>query len=96
MGAALVEVGCDGFHESGEDGVSGGACDGSVEADVVDEVFLGVVERGVHFGDFFGEFCEVLIGGALGGEGGYVGLEDDACFEHLPGEEAVEGTEDGE
>jgi len=57
---------------------------------------MGVVEGGVHFCDLFGELGEVLVGGALGGEGGYVGFEDDACFEHLPGEEAVEGSEDGE
>jgi hypothetical protein len=38
----------------------------------------------------------VLVGGALGGEGGYVGFEDDAGLEHLPGKESVEGSEDGE
>src|SRR5206468_12930538 len=53
-------------------------------------------EGGVHLGHFFGEFGDVLVGGALGGEGGDGGLEDEAGFKHLPGEEAVEGTEDGE
>ena len=94
--AVVVEVGGDGLHEGAEDGVAGGAGDGAVEADVVDEVLLGVVEGGVHLGDLFGELGDVLVGGALGGEGGDVGLEDEAGLEHLPGEEAVEGSEDGE
>ena len=96
MAAVVVEVGGDGLHEGGEDGVAGGAGDGAVEADVVDEVLLRVGEGGVHLGDLFGEFGDVLVGGALGGEGGDVGLEDEAGLEHLPGEEAVEGSEDGE
>ena len=96
LAAAFVEVGGDGLHEGAEDGVAGGTCDGAVEADVVDEVLLRVVEGGVHLGDFFGELGEVLVGGALGGEGGEAGLEDEAGLEHLPREEAVESSEDGE
>ena len=68
--AGVVEVGGDGLHQRGEDGVAGGAGDGAVEADVVDEVLVGVGERGVHLGDLFGEFGDVLVGGALGGERG--------------------------
>ena len=74
LAAALVEVGGDGLHECAEDGVAGGSGDGAVEADVVDEVLLGVVEGGVHLGYLFGELGEVLVGGALGGEGGEVGF----------------------
>ncbi len=96
LAAVAVEVGSDGLHQGAEDGVAGGSGDGAVETDVVDEVLLGVVEGGVHLGDLFGELGDVLVGGALGGEGGDVGLEDEAGFEHLPGEEAVERSEDGE
>ena len=74
LAAVVVEVGGDGLHEGAEDGVAGGSGDGAVEADVVDEVLLGVVEGGVHLGDLFGELGDVLVGGALGGEGGDVGL----------------------
>ena len=56
----------------------------------------GIVERGVHLGDLFGEFGDVLVGGALGGERGDVGFEDQAGLKHLPGQEAVERAEDGE
>jgi hypothetical protein len=66
-----------------------------METDVVDEIFLGVGERGVHLGDLFGELGDVLVGGALGGQGGDGGLEDEAGLEHLPGEEAVKGSENG-
>jgi hypothetical protein len=67
-----------------------------METDVVDEVLLWIVEGGVHLGDLFGEFGDVLVGGALGGEGGDRGLEHKAGLEHLPGKEAVEDAKDGE
>jgi hypothetical protein len=57
---------------------------------------MRIGEGGVHLGDLFGELSDVLVRGALGGEGGYIGFEDETGFEHLPREEAVEGTEDGE
>ncbi len=96
LAAIGVEIGGDGLHEGAEDGVAGGPGDGAMEPDVVDEVLLGVVEGGVHLGDLFGELRDVLVGGALGGEGGHVGLQDDAGLEHLPGKEAMESSEDGE
>ncbi len=96
MLAAVVEIGGDGLHERGEDGIAGGAGDGAVEADVVDEVLLRIAERGVHLGDLFGELGDVLVGGAFGGQGGDVGLDDEARLEHLPGQEAVQRAEDGE
>ena len=67
-----------------------------MEADVVDEVLLGVVHGGVHFGDFFGELGDVVAGGSLGGEAGDVGFDDEARLEHLPGQKPVEGAEHGE
>ena len=94
--AVVVEVGGDGLHQRGEDGVAGGAGDGAVEAHVVDEVLVRVAERGVHLGDLFGEFGDVLVGGALGGERGDGGFDDEAGLEHLPGQEAVQRAEDGE
>src|ERR1039457_1029803 len=39
--AVVVEVGGDGLHQRGEDGVAGGAGDSAVEADVMDEVLVG-------------------------------------------------------
>ena len=96
LAAVLVEIGGDGLHEGAEDGVAGSSSDGAVKAYVVDEVLLGVFESGVHLGDLFGEFGDVLVGGTLGGEGGDAGLEDEAGLEHLPGKEAVEGSEDRE
>jgi hypothetical protein len=96
LAAVLVEVGGDGLHEGAEDGVAGGSGDGAVEADVVDEVLVGVGEGGVHLGNLFGQFGDVLVGGTLGGEGGYVGFDDEARLKHLPGKEAVEGSEDRE
>ena len=57
---------------------------------------MRIAEGGVHLGDLFGEFGDVLVGGALGGERGDGGLDDEAGLEHLPGQEAVQRAEDGE
>ena len=57
---------------------------------------MGIGERGIHLGDLFGELGDVLVGGALGGEGCDRGLDDQARFEHLPGQEAVQRAEYGE
>ena len=62
----------------------------------MDQVLLRVVKRGVHLGDLLGQLGNVLVGGALGGQGGYVGLEDQAGLEHLPGKEAVQCAKDRE
>ena len=56
----------------------------------------GIAERGVHLGDLFGEFGDVLVGGALGGERGDGGFDDQARLEHLPGKESVQRAEHGE
>ena len=95
LAAVLVEIGGDGLHEGAEDGVAGGAGDGAMEADVVDEVLLRIGKGGVHLGDLFGELGDVLVGGALGGQRGDVGLKDKAGLEHLPGKESMERSEDG-
>ncbi len=57
---------------------------------------MGFVDGGVHFGDLFGEGGEVLLAAALGGQGGELALEDAAGFEHLPGLETVQRTEQTE
>ena len=96
LGAKLVEIGGDGLHQGTEDGIASGAGDGAMETDVVDEIFLGVGEGGVHLGDLFGQLGDVLVGGALGGEGCYGGFEDETGFKHLPGKDAVESSQDRE
>ena len=55
-----------------------------------------VVEGGVHLGDFFGEFGEVLLVARSAARAARSALEDEAGLEHLPGEEAVESAEDAE
>jgi hypothetical protein len=96
LAAVFVEIRCDCLHKCAKDRVSGRPRDGAVEADIVDEVLVRVGKGGVHLGDLFRQFGNVLVGGAFGGEGGHVGFEDKSGLEHLPGKKAVEGAEDGE
>ena len=73
-----------------------GAGDRPVKADIVHEIFLRVVERGIHLGDLLGQLGAVLLGGTFGGECGDVGFEDQARLEHLGWLEAVERTQNVE
>ena len=94
LAAAVVERSGDGFHECGQDGIAGGLGDGAMEADVVDEIFRGVVDGGVELGYLLGQRGEVLALAALGGQRGEVAFEQHARFEHVPGLKAVQGADE--
>ena len=64
-----------------------------MKANIVDEVFGGVVDRCVHRGDFLGHRREVFFFSALGRERRQIALKQHARLEHLPRFEAVQRAE---
>jgi len=51
--AEFIEIGNERLHYRREDRVGCGASDGAMEANVMDEVFMRIVECGIHLGYFF-------------------------------------------
>ena len=68
----------------------GGDGDGAVEADVVDEERLRILQRREHSGHLFRHGGQVVAGGALGGEPGRRDLEHAPGVEHVVAREAVQ------
>jgi hypothetical protein len=66
-----------------------------VKAYVVNEVLMRIGERGVHLRNLLSQLSNMLVSSSLRGQGSYVGLKNEPRLEHLPGEEAVQGSEHG-
>ena len=92
----VVHGGGDGFHDGGEDGISGGLGDDAMEEHIVYEVLGGIFKGGKHLGDFLREQRVMLFSSALGGQGCETALKQDAGLEHLPGLKAVERAHEAE
>ena len=56
----------------------------------MDQVLLGILERGVHAGELFSHRSHVIASCSLRRESGHRHLDRAACFEHLGGREAVQ------
>src|ERR1700722_15605373 len=72
LAPAVIERGGYGFHQGGEDGIAGGTGDGAMKAHVVNKIFFGIVNGGIHFRDFFGEKREVFLLATFGRERGHL------------------------
>ena len=84
----------EGADDRRHDRVAGAGGHRAVEAQVVAEEGLGLLERREHPGDLVGHRGELLPGGALGGERGRADLEHPPRLVHLVEREAVEGGQE--
>jgi hypothetical protein len=94
--AQLVELRRDHLHERRQHAVAAAGRDRPVEAHVVHQEGLGVLERGEHLGHLLGHRREVLRRGVRGGEAGDAHLQHQARLEHLVRSEAVQRGEQAE
>ena len=89
----LVEQGGHHLHERRENRIARGFGHRTVEADVVDQEGLRIVERGKHAGDLLRDGGDLLVVRTFGGKTRHPHFERTPRLEHLVAREAVERGE---